>query len=54
MGGWFVFVIYELDLYHQKERQVKMEEQVKQIEKNALEELKNCAELKSLEETRVK
>ena len=31
-----------------------MEEQVKQIEKNALEELKNCAELKSLEETRVK
>ena len=31
-----------------------MEEQVKQIEKNALEDLKNCAELKALEETRVK
>lgn len=31
-----------------------MEEQVKQIEKNALEELKKCAELKALEETRVK
>ena len=31
-----------------------MEEQVKQIEKNALEELENCTELKALEETRVK
>ena len=31
-----------------------MEEQVKQIEKNALEELKKCVELKALEETRVK
>ncbi len=31
-----------------------MEEQVKQIEKSALEELKSCTELKALEETRVK
>lgn len=31
-----------------------MEEQVKQIEKNALEELESCTELKALEETRVK
>ena len=31
-----------------------MEEQVKQIEKNALEELESCKELKALEETRVK
>ena len=31
-----------------------MEEQVKQIEESALEELKSCTELKTLEETRVK
>ena len=31
-----------------------MEEQVKQIEKSALEELNSCTELKALEETRVK
>ena len=31
-----------------------MEEQIKNIEKSALEELKNCTDIKNLEELRVK